>query len=47
MLHELEAMSAPEIAELLGMKVVTVRVTLHRARAAFLKQIHVDGGGAR
>jgi RNA polymerase sigma-70 factor (ECF subfamily) len=44
-LHELEAMSAPEIAELLGMKVVTVRVTLHRARAAFLKQ--VPGGGAR
>jgi RNA polymerase sigma-70 factor (ECF subfamily) len=38
-LHELEAMGAPEIAELLGMKVATVRVTLHRARALFLSHL--------
>jgi len=40
-LHELEAMSALEIAELLGMKVATVRVTLHRARNAFLAKLEV------
>ena len=41
-LHELEAMGAQEIADLLAMKVATVRVTLHRARQAFLEQ--VNGG---
>jgi RNA polymerase sigma-70 factor (ECF subfamily) len=42
-LHEMEAMGAQEIAELLAMKVATVRVTLHRARHAFLKQVKVEG----
>jgi RNA polymerase sigma-70 factor (ECF subfamily) len=42
-LHELEAMGVQEIAELLGMKAVTVRVTLHRARAAFLRDVEVGG----
>jgi RNA polymerase sigma-70 factor (ECF subfamily) len=37
-LHELEAMGTQEIATLLGMKVATVRVTLHRARSKFLEQ---------
>jgi RNA polymerase sigma-70 factor, ECF subfamily len=42
-LHELEAMGTGEIAELLGMKVATVRVCLHRARAAFLRHVQRDG----
>jgi RNA polymerase sigma-70 factor (ECF subfamily) len=38
-LHELEAMGTGEIAELLGMKVATVRVALHRARSKFLERV--------
>ena len=37
-LFELEDLSTQRIAELLGTKLVTVRVWLHRARAAFLKE---------
>ena len=43
-LHELEAMGAQEIAELLGIKAATVRVTLHRARSRFLAHV---GAGAK
>jgi RNA polymerase sigma-70 factor (ECF subfamily) len=38
-LYELEAMDAQAIADLLGTKVATVRVHLHRARATFLKRL--------
>jgi RNA polymerase sigma-70 factor, ECF subfamily len=38
-LHELEGLDALQIAELLGIKPATVRVRLHRARAAFLAGI--------
>lgn len=37
-LFELEDLSTHQISELLGVKLVTVRVWLHRARAAFLKE---------
>jgi RNA polymerase sigma-70 factor (ECF subfamily) len=42
-LHELEGMDAQQIGELLGVKVPTVRVRLHRARAAFLAGIDAEG----
>jgi len=37
-LHELEELDAPEIAELLGAKIPNVWVWLHRARQAFAKK---------
>jgi len=45
-LHELEGMDAPQIGELLGLKAATVRVRLHRARAAFLGAIE-DGAAMK
>jgi len=41
-LYELEAMGAPEIGDLLGMKAAAVRVMLHRARARFLDRMQVE-----
>jgi RNA polymerase sigma-70 factor, ECF subfamily len=38
-LYELEALDAQEIADLLGIKVATVRVHLHRARTIFLGRL--------
>lgn len=38
-LFEIEAHSADEIGQLMGLKAATVRVLLHRARAAFLKRM--------
>lgn len=43
-LHELEGLSGPEIAELTGVKPSTVWVRLHRARAELLRQLGRDGG---
>ena len=43
-LHELEGLSGPEIAELRGMKPSTVWVQLHRARARFLAELNKEIG---
>jgi RNA polymerase sigma-70 factor (ECF subfamily) len=39
-LHEIEGLSGPEIAELVGVKPATVWVRLHRARALFLEALN-------
>jgi RNA polymerase sigma-70 factor (ECF subfamily) len=41
-LHEIEGLSGPEIAELRGLKPSTVWVQLHRARAMFLAELEKD-----
>ena len=41
-LFELERLSGQEIAELTGMSVDSVFVTLHRARAQFVKRLHAE-----
>jgi RNA polymerase sigma-70 factor (ECF subfamily) len=47
-LFEIEGLATAEIAELVGVKVGTVRVWLHRARARFLElQRRRDEGGSR
>jgi RNA polymerase sigma-70 factor, ECF subfamily len=38
-LFEIEAQSADEIGQLMNLKAATVRVLIHRARAAFLKRL--------
>ncbi len=43
-LHEIEGLSGPEIAELRGIKVSTVWVHLHRARAIFLAELEKEIG---
>ena len=42
-LHEIEGLSGPEIAELRGVKPATVWVQLHRARALFLAELEKEG----
>jgi RNA polymerase sigma-70 factor, ECF subfamily len=44
-LFELEELSGEEIAELTGIKLATVWVHLHRARALFLAEMNREGGG--
>ena len=41
-LHELEGMETHQIGELIGIKAATVRVRLHRARAAFIAAIEAQ-----
>ena len=43
-LFEIEAQSADEIGQLMGLKTATVRVRLHRARTEFLKRMQVLEG---
>jgi RNA polymerase sigma-70 factor (ECF subfamily) len=43
-LFELEGLSGEELSALLGVKVETLWVWLHRARAAFLQQLQADKG---
>lgn len=43
-LFEIEAQSAEEIGQLMSLKAATVRVLLHRARAAFLKRMRALEG---
>jgi RNA polymerase sigma-70 factor (ECF subfamily) len=45
-MFEIEEMSGAEIAEKLGVKLGTVWVRLHRARAAFVRALEAEGGGA-
>src|SRR5262249_45829672 len=43
-LYEREELSGDEIAELLGVRAVTVRVRLHRARERFLRMLAEERG---
>jgi RNA polymerase sigma-70 factor (ECF subfamily) len=45
-LYEIEAQSANDIGQLMGLKPATVRVRLHRARAEFLKRLQALEGEA-